>query len=494
MFNKEELALLHIMCCEALTRRTCRILTKKVELFPRANLPHLNLILHEFIKQVAKDKPVSGAWKVSNKDKFAADVLETLEGSNIVNELKERGKEILQGFIDETGEKSYEDGLELLRNMVVKFSERQLTSAIINGTAFAALKGLVNRGEEVIEEVSKSDNPDDKPLEAFDLVAAVPSLMRKRTLIPFGLTYLDQATRGGVCTKEMALIGAGTGQGKTMLAVDVSCAQARQNHLTMWFTYEQSFENDISERIMANFTGIGLSELRNKPFNELSESEQKLYWAATQGIDNLIGVDFSNNRMLDPNDPRDNGGVYSIEKQITAVEERTKHKVKFVIIDWFGEVIAKLAAAANVDLQDGYRFFARDFLRELREMMDRKDVFIMIFHQLSQKACDARPTYIPNKTDFQDMKTIANNMEWCFVMGKLDEGDIRWFRTDKARRCQPSTMTIKMDGEHARMLKVEDYYPGSDGNFHTKDEFSVRKTQDEPPDARTLDILSAYSE
>ena len=264
-------------------------------------------------------------------------------------------------------------------------------------------------------------------------------------------------------------------------------------NLTVWFTYEQPFNNDISERILANLTGIPLSTLRNKSFGELTPEQQHLYRSCTSGVNSLVGVDFSTTENFDPTDEFDTGGVYSIEKQIKLAEQRTGRKCKFVILDWFGQIMENQAALQEVDLSKNYRHFARKFLADLLEMMKRLDVFVLLFHQLNAKCCDASPTYIPNKTDFQDIKSLANNAHWAFLIGKLDDNNVCWFRCDKGRRRGVGTQTIQLDGEHACFVAVEGWAPGRDGNFYNyKAVKDYGSDEDEGINTRANDILNAY--
>lgn len=330
--TREELALLHIVGCEKLTRRALRAVQKGAVLFPPRSLPHLYLFFKTFLKCLKKNRTGFGRLVV-NKQVFAADLLEALEGSQMISEQAVRCKLLLEEFMQLNKELPYEEGLVYLRTLVENFVQRQASSALGNSAAFVALRKTIDRGTELLAELSK-DTPKEEP--AINLLESVPQLMTKRTPIPFGVPYLDYATCGGACTKEMALIGGGTGGGKTMCATDVACAQARMGNLTLWFTFEQSFNNDISERILANMTGIARPNFRNKSFSELAPEQQQLYFSAVAGMSNLIGIDFSSPKNFDPDDLDDFGGAHSIEKQIIRVEERTHRKVRFVILDWFG--------------------------------------------------------------------------------------------------------------------------------------------------------------
>lgn len=491
--SKEELALLHILSCDKLTRRTLKVLRGGADLFPKRIFPHLHSILVTYLQAYSKCRK-SNTDAALDRQLYIADALKALEDSQMLEAQKDRGRAVLTAYAEQN-ELKQEEGLELLRYVTEQHVARQVTKELSNSSAFEALRKTVERGQELVQAVRKQEDVVDQTRGGVDLLASIPDLMTTRTRIPFGIPYLDKATGGGASTKELAVIGAGTGGGKTMTATDIACQQALMGNLTLWFTYEQPFDNDISERILANFTGIPLSTLRNKAFTDMSIEQQELYRSCTSGIDCLVGVDFSTAANFDPEDDRDTGGVYSIEKQIRQAEERTGKKCKFVILDWFGQIIENQAALQEVDLSTNYRHFARKFLAELLDMMARLDVFVLLFHQLNAKCCDAAPTYVPNKTDFQDLRSLANNAHWAFLIGKLDPNNICWFRCDKGRLKGVGTQTIQLDGEHARFVAVEGWAPGRDGNF-----YNYRVTQDssgqeeEIEDSRTSDILRSYME
>lgn len=766
--QKDELALLHVMCIDKLFARTCKLLRKDQNIFKSRKAPYLDMILNTYLAQVAKSR--KQGQKQINKQRIAAQCLGKIQRAQLSSQLKQRAKNFIDHYVNQVQPLDYQQGKEYLKQIIQAFCSRQLSLALVNSPAIETLQRLVQQGKLFISTMSQSQQ---QKQSSINILSCLPQLLKRRVRIPFGVPYFDLATCGGVCTKEMAIIGAPTGGGKcqaygtpllmydgsttqiqdikvgdllmgpesnsvqvistskgrgpmykiipaagdsfqvnhkhiltlavhgiaavviqgrkyqnhqlldialdkylalhsgikkylrlirvpiqfqqekdvaytnayftglglgsglpvkeqdipylgslvyrrqflagivdacgrvqekgvrlciaqqyvpqvirvaqtsgfsirtadieytqqysatmldksyiqiymvgefatlplmtaikdklvsthrylrfrveqvpnadyygfmltgngrymhsdcivthnTMCATDLACAQARMNHLTMWFTYQQPFDGDIAQRIVANFTGMDLSSIRNLDYDAFSQQQKMLMNASVSGLaDNLIGVDFSTNAAFDPADNQDIGGVYSIQKRIIQTQKKTGRKVKFVILDWFGQIISKLAAYSNVDLSVNYRHFARTFLAQLREMMQRRDVFILVFHQLSQKACDAKPTYIPNKTDFQDIRTVANNMQWCFLIGKRDQQTgVCWFNTDKARRCRPSLQMIQMDGEHARFRKVQDYIPTHKGGFISIKQQQQSKEIQQQLDSRTSDMLRAYS-
>lgn len=455
--NNEDLALLHLLRNEKLALKAIRVIHEGAVLFPERYAPYLSCLWNTFMHCMLEQKKLTGKFTVDRKDYVAA-ALEALEKLDTIKEYKAAALRILELYEHEEVLDPAK-GKQYLAKLVEGALQRQISSAVVRSSAFEQLKSLIAKGSKLIEDVNTDEK--DKTLQLYSFpLANIESLMKRTVRIPLGIPFLDKATGGGVSTKEMAIIGGVTGGGKSHLTVQLVASQLTLRQYVGWATYEQPLDKDLSERLVANLTDFNLSDIRNKEFTELPESVQELYRAAVQGVeDYIVAMDFTTEDLLDPNDPMDDGGAYSIGKRLRAYREKTGHSIKILVLDWFGEMISKLAGKRGVDLSSCYRFFARDELRILREVAEKEDCFIFVFHQLSKKVIDAPATNVPIKTDFQDISTISNNAEYCFLLGKLDDENRAWFNADKTRKVPRSLQIIRLDGEHARFIKEEGYQP-----------------------------------
>ena len=182
--TKEELALLHILSCDDTTRRTLKACRNKVELFPKRNLPHLNLILMQMLLELAECKKQRKPLKL-NRQEFIANALKALEDSQMLDEQKDRGKALLTAYAEQVEELDKDKGKELLLYLIEQHCTRQVTSALGNSTAFASLRRMVDEGHALVQ--SMQEETQEKQQGGVDLIATIPELMATKTRIPFGI-------------------------------------------------------------------------------------------------------------------------------------------------------------------------------------------------------------------------------------------------------------------------------------------------------------------
>jgi replicative DNA helicase len=88
---------------------------------------------------------------------------------------------------------------------------------------------------------------------------------RKESKIPFDLDYFNKITKGGLSTKTLNVILAGTGVGKSLFMCHVAASCMAQGKNVLYITMEMA-EERIAERIDANLLNVSMDELM-----ELSE-------------------------------------------------------------------------------------------------------------------------------------------------------------------------------------------------------------------------------
>lgn len=86
----------------------------------------------------------------------------------------------------------------------------------------------------------------------------------KEKKFPFDITMLNEITDGGVCSKTLNLILAGTNAGKSHFLCHHAAYCLRQNFNVLYITCEMS-EDKIAERIDANIMDIDINRLRELP-------------------------------------------------------------------------------------------------------------------------------------------------------------------------------------------------------------------------------------
>lgn len=85
-------------------------------------------------------------------------------------------------------------------------------------------------------------------------------LHNKETVVPFGLKFLDQNTKGGAHEKSLVLFLAETNLGKTLILSCLAAKNIQRNKKVLYITCEMS-EDKISERVLANTWDYDINEL-----------------------------------------------------------------------------------------------------------------------------------------------------------------------------------------------------------------------------------------
>lgn len=87
---------------------------------------------------------------------------------------------------------------------------------------------------------------------------------KKEKRIPFDLDYLNRITKGGLPTKTLNIILAGTGVGKSLAMCHFAAANLTKGQNVLYITMEMA-EERIAERIDANLMNVTLDELEILP-------------------------------------------------------------------------------------------------------------------------------------------------------------------------------------------------------------------------------------
>lgn len=99
--------------------------------------------------------------------------------------------------------------------------------------------------------------------------------------VPFDLEYLNAITKGGLPSKTLTCILAGTGVGKSLAMCHFAANNLMDNKKVLYITMEMA-EERISERIDANLLDCSLDDLKDLPF-KLYEKKVERIRSKTEG-------------------------------------------------------------------------------------------------------------------------------------------------------------------------------------------------------------------
>lgn len=263
------------------------------------------------------------------------------------------------------------------------------------------------------------------------------------------------------------LLGDFTITHNTATAIQLVGSQLLVGNPVAWFTFEQPFDQDLMQRMVSFITGYSLDIIRGREFKDLPEDIRTKFLAlSNQMSDKLIAADFSNNNMLDKNDPEDDGSVYSLCKRLDIWADQGKVPT-YIMFDWVGAAVKRLAAVRSIDIGQitNYIALANEIIDGLVQLAKQYHTRVIFFHQLDPAIKKSPPSRKPTTVELQMMKTMSNYTQYAMAIGKRDENQRCWFVCDKCRNSYPSECVIELDGAHAKFNLLEGYAPGRNGQF-----------------------------
>lgn len=483
--NNAELAFLSIIAYPDLTNKTLRLYANHTKLFTEVFCPHLYMMWGEYLSVLKQYKKEYGL--AVSKDIIAASLSEKVAADqNMPDELVEKCDTILQRLV--AGDvPPQEEGLILIEQLAQKDVNRKISAKVTMNADIMELQRTLDVSMKAMSELGTEQEKDRIVFNPFkeidDLAVFAPR-------IPTGINWMDEVTSGGGREGELWLILGSSGGGKTAISVQYCCAQALMGNGTLWATYEQSLEGDISERIISYVTDESLDNIRDKGFKNLDPEIQKKFWAAVAGADEKLTVlDMTKVKFNAQDDPADNGGMYSVWKQYKELKKKGV-KVKTVIIDWFGAMMSLVGSITGKDLAKGFRFYAQAEIDIARKMVKEEGIQIIFFHQTDSKSQHARPIYIPDKTCAKDMKDMCNYMDIVLTLGIRDPNNVCYINAAKSRKGASLARTIQLIGDKSRFVLAPNWFPNRDGNFYRPADDTLSDTM---PSRANGDTAASYT-
>lgn len=470
--NNAELAFLSLISYPKLAIKSLKLYSNNAVLFPKTIWPHLDLMWSSYMSTLAANKDKGLAI---GKDVLAANLLESVQSDKyMTEEALEKCDHILQRFL--SGDvPTEEEGIVFIKKVAQLDAGRKLMASISQNSDFQQLESVINTARQQVEDLTPGEEDTDKIL--YHPFEEIAELTPQTPRIPCGINWLDELTSGGGREEEVWLILGGTSNGKTSLTIQYSCAQALMGNSTVFATYEQSLRGDLAERIISSVTGESLDNIRDIGFNNLPEELQRKFWASVAGAQQKLSVlDMSKRTQINPLDPNDNGGMYSVWEEVKKIKASGQN-VKTVLIDWVGAMLEIVAACTGKELEHAFQFMAQREIRIARQMAKKEKLLVILFHQTDTASQHAKPTYSPDKTCALNMKTMANFMDICLTLGNRDPHNILWVNGAKVRKGNNIKMTIKLIGDHCKFVPAPGWYPNTDGNFYNPAEVQLAPQQ-----------------
>lgn len=202
-------------------------------------------------------------------------VIEQLMLANARTEIEvEEAKAIIAELKDE----KYVDGMETDKEIAFKFFRQQQTIKVLqkgieslgkNGYEDTTIPKLLDGLTEINK--SCSDENDNNPIDLFQSVISETELVH----VPTGINVLDTAMNGGIFKKQVGLLIAKTGAGKTTLGT-IMCAGAALAGCKVVHIYFEEQPNDIAKKYYAFLTGMYTKDMTTEDGKQKLIAEMKM--------------------------------------------------------------------------------------------------------------------------------------------------------------------------------------------------------------------------
>jgi hypothetical protein len=335
-----------------------------------------------------------------------------------------------------------------------------------------------------------------------------------------GLGFLDKYFGGGTAQGEAYGLMAPYGTCKTTLGVMLWCTTALQSYadyleneapdeekkigLSVLITYEASKTPEVLHRSIMYAAGVsrfsldrmglaGVSSLSDDNENPLPYEKTRFveqikhgtFVPERQRVKQIIPIlnkhtvcfDFSGADAEFPT--AGNGGVDEIVRRLN-MELKARgdknHYIENVIIDYLGIMVDRDNSEKDKSKsKDDHKVYQLAVQQIVNKICKPFKCHGWILHQLSGSAnAMLSPTKTLHHTDAKGSKSFAENLDFCFVIGNLNNDAMGQIACTKYRRFRrlPASV-IQVDGEFNTVKGMDNYYIDNNGGIIDKSTMTI---------------------
>lgn len=221
--------------------------------------------------------------------------------------------------------------------------------------------------------------------------------------VPSMLPSLNKITTGWLAG-QMITIGARTGVGKSVFAVNSACAAAQANKSVLFFSLEMS-ESEIQDRIVASMSGIPMNDLKQ---GKVSEEDQKLLEETTERVKDM--------KLLIETEPK-----ITIDAIRAKALRRAQSEVglDLIIIDYLQLITAVGTFSSRQEV-------VADLSRNMKLLAKQLGVPIMVLVQLNREKGDGDDNELPKISQIRESGAIGQDSDIVILLhrDKGEDGEI----------------------------------------------------------------------
>ena len=265
--------------------------------------------------------------------------------------------------------------------------------------------------------------------------------------IPFGIDLFNKVTRGGIASKTLNVVMAGTNVGKSFFMTDFASHCLANQKNVLYITLEMS-EEELARRIDANLLNVKINELDEVPTNML---KKKLEEKSRNIKGKLIFKEF----------PTGRGSAADFNKLLDELELKKGFKPDILFIDYIN--ICASSTLGTKYKADKY-LYIKTIAEELRGLAVEKDIPIFTATQTNREGYGDSDPDLTNTSESWGLPATADFMFAMMTddqLEQLSQFRIKQLKNRYNRKDSNKRFCIGYDLMKMRLFDVDDNSVGS---------------------------------
>jgi hypothetical protein len=283
-----------------------------------------------------------------------------------------------------------------------------------------------------------------------DIEARIERMKSPDQVIPTGNRTLDQYIGGGWRRKMIAIFGAATNVGKTLILGDISKNLVEQGYNGLYITLEIN-EDILANRIDANISNIEMKDLSTSPDTLMKDLLQRKQMAEAAGkpFGRLIIKEFPPATMTA-------NQLLALIKDLNI--KKNGFKPDFIVVDYLGLMVPN-----GKGFSDNTYGKLKTVAEELRSVAVKMNVPIFSAVQVNRAGYEESEIGLEKTSDSMGIPMTADIMIMVSRTEDMIQNNQLYFHIAKSRFSKNgSGFLVEVDYEHMRIRELNSFDPTED--------------------------------